>query len=88
MPLPEYDVHWPDLHGDDRSEFRTLEALDHADAAQDCVEREESDECSYPVGEGRDTVTVMVREHGSKEPWRPFVVRGETRLLYYAQETD
>lgn len=87
MPLDKYDVHWADLHGDDLSEFRTLKALDHADAAQDMVEDEERGECSYPVGEGRDTVAVLVREHGTDEAWKSFTVRGEVRLLYCAEET-
>lgn len=87
--MPMYDVHWPDLHADDRSEFRTLRALDERDAAEDVVECQERDECLYPIGEGRDTATVFVRIHASGEAWRKFMVRGEPRITYHAtEETD
>lgn len=88
MPI-SYDVHWSDLHGDELSEFCTLKASDHADAAEMIVGDEESLECSYSVGDGHDTATVLVRAHESEEEWRRFVVRGKPEVTYTAaEETD
>lgn len=73
---------WIPERGQTRDDAVQIEAVDHEDAACQCVSVREQRDAEYPVASGESSVIVAVALPG--EPPVPHTVMGCTMPHYYA----
>lgn len=83
--MSDFMVWCPDYDQEQEDGLHIIDAYDHADAAKTWAERYEQRNADYPIASGT-CVEVMVLRLG-EEPARPYIVCGEARPYYFAQES-